>query len=110
MLFAVTLIVSSVCPALAGHDHGHISVTLIDYQGYDRDSEHYVMEVKEVYDGKSYYYFLHFTDPKAKGFKGHEGEKVEVSLTDDGKSWARVRLHGHATVNIHSKVASRRTP
>lgn len=110
MLLAVTLIVSSICPALAAHDHPHVAVTLIDYQGFLSDSEHFVMEVKEVYDGKSYYYFLHFTDPAAKGFKGHEGEKVEISISEDGKTWERARLHDHATVNIHSKVQSRPVP
>jgi len=103
----LAFLIFSVPAVRAGHDHKHITVTLIDYLGFQKKSEHYVIEVKEVFKGKVYYYHLSFTSAKARGFKGHEGESMEISLSNDGRTWARARLHGHKTVPIHSKVLSR---
>ncbi len=103
----LALLIFLVPTARAGHDHPHISVIMVDYMGFQKESEVYMMEVKETYEGKAYYYHLAFDSAKAQGFKGHEGETVEISLSADGKTWARARLHDHPAVDITSKTASR---
>lgn len=42
--------------AFAGHDHDHIYVTMVEYLGYDRSSEHYMIKVRRsTQDGSVFY-------------------------------------------------------
>ncbi len=95
-----------ISPAKAAHDHDHIYVTIVDYLGYQKENEHYVVKVKRVVEGEAYYYYLHFVDDAAKYLKGHEGERLQISL--DGKTWARAALEGHPVVKIHEREDAKR--
>ena len=87
-------------PLRAEHDHDHIYVTIVDYLGYQRSSEHYVIKVKRSVDGEAYYYFLHFTDDAVRYLKGHDGERLQISLSSDGRSWLRAWLPDHPVIKI----------
>lgn len=88
--------------AQAGHDHDHISVTMVEYIGYNRESEHYIIKVKRVVEGEPFYYFLHFIGDVSK-LRGHEGERMQISLTENGGVWARLSFGDHGTWKIHSR-------
>lgn len=90
-----------ISPAKAEHDHDHIYVTIVDYLGYQKEAEDYVVKVKRVVDGEAYYYYLHFLDDAVKYLRGHEGERLQISL--DGKTWARAALGKHPVVKIHQR-------
>ena len=88
------------------HDHDHIYVTMVEYAGYDRNSEHYIIKVKRVVDGEASYYFLHFLG-NVSSLRGHEGERMQISLTGDGGEWARLSFGDHGTWKIHARERAR---
>ena len=95
-----------ISPAKAAHDHDHIYVTIVDYLGYQKEAEAYLIKVKRVVDGEAYYYYLHFMDDAVKYLKGHEGERLQISL--EGKTWARAALGKHPVVKIHQREEAKR--
>ncbi|CAN5892522.1 hypothetical protein BH11VER1_BH11VER1_01150 [soil metagenome] len=93
-------------PVQAAHDHEHFYVTMVDYVGYDRDSRHYIIKVKDVTEKGASYYYLHFLE-NASSLRGHEGERMQISLTSDGTRWARLSFGDHGTWNIHERERAR---
>lgn len=85
----------------AAHDHDHIYVTMVEYIGFNRDSEHFVIKVKRSVDDQPVYYYLHFTSD-ISSLRNHEGERMQISLGDDG-NWARLSFRRHGTWRIHSR-------
>ena len=88
--------------AHAAHDHDHFYVTMVEYAGYDRNSEHYIIKVKRVVDGEASYYFLHFLG-NVSSLRGHEGERMQISLAGDGGAWARLSFGDHGIWKIHAR-------
>lgn len=86
----------------AAHDHDHIDVTMVDYLGYDRSSEHYMIKVKRVVEGEARYSILHFLS-NVSSLRGHEGERMQVSLSDDGRTWTKLSFGRHGTWRIHER-------
>ena len=101
-LFRLLALLSFLAPiaARAAHDHEHVYVTMVEYVGYDRDSQHYIIKVKRVVEGEARYYYLHFLG-NASSLRGHEGERMQVSLSGDGGAWARLSFGNHGTWQIH---------
>ena len=66
-------------PARAAHDHDHIYVTMVEYLGYDRSSEHYMIKVRTARGGVSILHFL----SNVTSLRGHNGERMQISLGDD---------------------------
>ena len=92
--------------AHAEHDHDHIYVTMVEYVGYDRDSEHYIIKVRRLVEGEAFYYYLHFLG-RISSLRGHEGERMQISLTGDGREWARLSFGDHGTWKIHARERAR---
>ncbi len=88
--------------AQAEHDHDHIYVTMVDYVGYDKSAEHYIIKVKRVVEGEAFYYFLHFLG-NVSSLRGHEGERMQISLAGDAGTWARLSFGDHGTWKIHAR-------
>lgn len=88
-------------PLLAAHSHDHIYVTMVEYLGFQRDSEHFVIKVRRNVDDGPIYYHLHFTGD-ISSLRNHEGERMQISLDGDG-NWARLSFRRHGTWRIHSK-------
>lgn len=89
-------------PVQAAHDHEHFYVTMVAYVGYERDSQHYIIKVKDVTQDGAAFYFLHFLGD-ASSLRGHEGEQMQISLSKDGTRWERLSFKGHGTWDIHLK-------
>ena len=88
-------------PLLGAHDHDHIYVTMVEYLGFQRDNEHFVIKVKRNVDDGPVYYYLHFT-ADISSLRSHEGERMQISLGPDGE-WARLTFRRHGTWRIHSR-------
>lgn len=86
---------------LAAHDHDHIYVTMVEYLGFQRESEHFIIKVKRFVDSQPMYYYLHFLGD-ISSLRGHEGERMQISLGQDGE-WARLSFRRHGTWPIHSR-------
>ncbi|MDI1310531.1 hypothetical protein [Prosthecobacter sp.] len=89
-------------PVQAAHDHDHFNVTMVAYVGYQRDSQHYIIKVKDVTKDGAAFYFLHFLQD-ASSLRGHEGEQMQISLSKDGTRWDRFSFGRHGTWNIHER-------
>jgi hypothetical protein len=85
----------------AGHDHDHIYVRMVEYVGFNRESEHFIIKVKRFVDQEPVYYYLHFLED-ISSLRNHEGEQMQISLADDGK-WARLSFRRHGTWRIYSR-------
>ena len=85
----------------AAHDHDHIYVTMVEYLGFNRESEHFIIKVKRFVDGEPVYYYLHFLGD-ISSLRNHEGERMQISLGNDGE-WARLSFRRHGTWRIHSR-------
>lgn len=83
----------------AAHDHDHIDVRMVEYLGFDRQSRHYIIKVERLDDDQSGYDYLHFLR-NVSSLRGHEGERMQISLGDDG-TWRRLSSR-HGTWRIHS--------
>ena len=93
-------------PVQAAHDHEHFFVTMVDYVGYNRDNQHYIIKVKDVTESGTVFYFLHFLGD-ASSLRGHEGERMQISLSKDGTRWERLSFGHHGTWNIHERETAR---
>lgn len=93
-------------PVQASHKHEHFYVTMVEYVGYDRHSRHYIIKVKDVTENGATFFFLHFLGD-ASSLRGHEGERMQISLSNDGTSWSRLSLQDHGTWNIHLRERAR---
>lgn len=98
----VALIFFSPSRSFAGHDHDHIYVTMIQYVGFDQATEHFVIKVKRSVDDQAIYYYLHFLGD-ISSLRGHEGQRMQISLAGDGTTWARLSFGQHGTWNILSR-------
>lgn len=75
---------------------------MVEYVGFDRNTEHFVIKVKCNVDDGPVYYFLHFLGD-ISSLRGHEGERMQISLAGDGSDWARLSFGRHGTWRIHSR-------
>tara|TARA_R110002049_G_scaffold66647_3_gene173897 strand:- start:121 stop:498 length:378 start_codon:yes stop_codon:yes gene_type:complete len=108
LLGLMTIVALFLTPdARADHDHPHIYVTLVDYLGHDASSGDHTVKVATHEGDHHHEYILHFHTEAVGRLRGHNGEKLQISLSEDGQRWERLTLNHRGEVHgpwtIHSK-------